>query len=412
MRVALPLAVGIALAVALDFAMSDSEPSMELDASVATAVPEAASNDMPRAALAAVPSEPAAVASPAVPAEPTVPAMPAAASTRLKGLEDNIGSILQQGKTPYASVVVLDVHTGAVLAIAEHSERGAAAGLALRPVAPAASVFKVVTSAALVEAGVRPSSEVCFHGGERRMQPSLLVNNARLDHTCMSLSDALSHSANVGMAKLAKQHLNQQQLLAAAQAFQFGAALPVRGALPSVANIPASGFGFAEAAAGFGDVKISTLHGAIMAAIVANDGVYLAPHDEEVSPTPERVLSNATASALQHMMADTVRSGTARKGFQQSPRLGTTAAGKTGSLTDYKSRLDTSWFIGFAPVEQPQVAVAAMVINEGVWHVKAVTVAKDAMRLAIKARKEKADDDLAARPADSLVAAVSPAPAP
>jgi len=92
------------------------------------------------------------------------------------------------------------------------------------------------------------------------------------------------------------------------------------------------------------------------------------------------------------MMADTVSEGTARRAFGTGPRLKHSAAGKTGSLTDYQTKLDTSWFVGFAPAERPQVAVATVVVNQGKWHVKAPYVAKEALRafFAEREREQKA----------------------
>ncbi len=92
------------------------------------------------------------------------------------------------------------------------------------------------------------------------------------------------------------------------------------------------------------------------------------------------------------MMTETVTSGTARRAFGSGPRLTKSAAGKTGSLTDYQTGLDTSWFVGFAPAERPQVAVATVVVNQGKWHVKAPWVAKEALRAYF------ADQERAARP--------------
>ena len=60
------------------------------------------------------------------------------------------------------------------------------------------------------------------------------------------------------------------------------------------------------------------------------------------------------------------------------------AAGKTGSLTDYSTKLDTSWFVGHAPAERPEVIVASVVVNQGKWHVKAPQVAKEALRSYFK----------------------------
>jgi len=57
-------------------------------------------------------------------------------------------------------------------------------------------------------------------------------------------------------------------------------------------------------------------------------------------------------------------------------------AGKTGSLSrkDGDSRKYYSWFVGFAPADNPRIAVASMVVNGPKWKVKGTPVAKKAMQ--------------------------------
>jgi peptidoglycan glycosyltransferase len=322
-----------------------------------------------------------------LPAAPRAARSGAVRSTRDTALESKIDKLLVDGKTPYAAVVVMDAHTGRVLAVAEHSTRGAADGLALRPIAPAASVFKVITTSALLQAGVAADDEVCFHGGHTRMSERLLKDDPRRDK-CIPFADVLPKSANVAVAKLATRKLTPATLRAEAARWGFGARFAdVDGLVPSTAVIPEARFGFAEAAAGFGDVKISALHGAMLASVVANDGVLVRPVlDANLEPAPPvRVIPSKTARALKKMLAETVTDGTARRAFRQGPRLTVSAAGKTGSLTDYDTGLDTSWFVGFAPAEAPQFVVAALVVNTAKWHIKAPWVAKESLRMTLDA---------------------------
>ena len=55
-------------------------------------------------------------------------------------------------------------------------------------------------------------------------------------------------------------------------------------------------------------------------------------------------------------------------------------SGKTGSLADRKPYKDYSWFVGFAPSNNPTIAVAAVVVNSTLWRIKAPFVAREALR--------------------------------
>ena len=58
--------------------------------------------------------------------------------------------------------------------------------------------------------------------------------------------------------------------------------------------------------------------------------------------------------------------------------------GKTGSLADKRPFRDYSWFVGFAPRDAPRVAVAAVVVNEARWRIRAPWLAREALRLGLK----------------------------
>jgi peptidoglycan glycosyltransferase len=391
-----PLAAGMLCAGLIDAAVSEPAHARgELPAAiVATAPVGDPPPDLGRPqdegadeAAEASSNEDAVVAAP-LPAATKAAATGRAVTTRDAALEARIDKLLVDGKTPYGAVVVMDAHTGRVVAVAEHSTRGPEAGLALRPLAPAASVFKVVTASALLAAGVDANDDACFHGGRTRMTAKLLKDDPRRDR-CIPFADVLPKSANVAIAKLASRKLTPTSLRAEAARWGFGVRFAdVDGLVPSSAVIPDDAFPFAEAAAGFGDVKISALHGAVIASIVANDGVLVRPvFDAAVEPdAPVRVISTRHARALKKMLAETVSDGTARRAFRQGPRLAITAAGKTGSLTDYDTGLDTSWFVGFAPAEAPQFIVSALVVNTAKWHIKAPWLAKEALRLSVEQR--------------------------
>lgn len=300
-------------------------------------------------------------------------------------LQKQLTDILKLYQTPWSAVVALEPATGRVLAMAEHSEEQPEAnGLCTRALYPAASIFKIVTAAALLQDGVAPDTEVCFHGGKRKISEAHLEESAK-DKRCETFAQAMATSANVAFARLTLKYLSPDKLARAAESLRFNQSLS---ACPpgerSLAAIPSDPLGLARAGAGFGDVWMSPVHGAALAAAVANKGLWREPtvfHAE--APAPTRVMSEEAAGALEEMMALTVEDGTARRIFHERGYRVPGAVGKTGSLADKKPFRDYTWFVGYAPREAPKVAVAAMVVNGPKWRIRATWLGREALRLGL-----------------------------
>jgi peptidoglycan glycosyltransferase len=100
------------------------------------------------------------------------------------------------------------------------------------------------------------------------------------------------------------------------------------------------------------------------------------------------------------MMRTTTTEGTARRLFRErrsrSPLGEIAVAAKTGSIAERDPYRDYSWFIGFAPLDDPQVAVATVVANERLWRVKAPYVAREALKAYFAGRIPQAHAALAA----------------
>ena len=110
-----------------------------------------------------------------------------------------------------------------------------------------------------------------------------------------------------------------------------------------------------------------------VAATIANGGTLMKPTFlleakdpdgrtiRELDADPEsRAISEETAAQVAEMMTNVANEGTA-SGLSVSTGAGT-LAGKTGTAEiDVEQRLNRAWFIGFAPVDEPQIAVAAMI---------------------------------------------------
>lgn len=303
------------------------------------------------------------------------------------GLQTSLEEILARYETPMAAVVVLEPSTGRVLAMSEYAHgKPSLRGLSTRAVYPAASIFKIVSASALLRAGLDGERGECFHGGLHGLTERLLEDSPR-DNQCLSLTQAMGRSANVVFAKLTRAHLSPQTLREEAARYRFNR--PIDFPVPtdvSLAAIPEEPFPFAETGAGFGDVYLSPLHGALIASVAANGGLWREPVLLEGHPTPdpERILTEEQAEALTEMLEETVSGGTARRVFRERGFKVEGAVGKTGTLADKQPFRDYSWFVGFAPRDRPRVAVAAVIVNEPRWRIRATWLGREAMRLALK----------------------------
>jgi peptidoglycan glycosyltransferase len=316
-----------------------------------------------------------------------------------KDLQEHMQSIFARYDVPQGGVAAIDPRTGRVLAfVGYEAGKGESPRVVTDSAPPAASVFKIVTASALIDAGVKSSTSVCYGGGMRGLVQADLVDSPARDRWCATLGDALGYSIHAIFAKLADRHLDEARMTQYVSAFGFGQRLPFDlPASPSPVDVPDSRLERARMAAGFWHSQLSPLHGALLASTIANGGQmpYAAIVDRIESPTGEtlyqhtprafrQVIPRHTARETGEMMTNTVTKGTAKKAFWDQrgrPFLpGIRIAGKTGTLSRYNPQRTYNWWVGYAPVDDPQIAVAALVVNEPKWRIKASYVAKEALR--------------------------------
>jgi penicillin-binding protein A len=309
--------------------------------------------------------------------------------------------LLRGGHVPEGAIVVTDIKTGKVLVWASYVEDGAIHDVASEATAPSASVFKIVTGAALIEAGLTPNTRQCYSGGEHSIRPADLIEDKRRDKWCATLSEAMGRSLNTVFARLAAKNLDREKLVAVASKLGWGQDIPFDVKVAeSAVTMPEDEVGFARTAAGFWNTTLSPFQAANLATIVANGGEMVRLHivssvkDEEGEiyrgPTArqviKRVLDEGTALSLTTMMEATVENGTSYKSFHDKrgrPYLpDVRVAGKTGTLTKPTPEGPFyTWFVGFAPSRKPEVAISVMVANRAKWRVKATNVACDMLRV-------------------------------
>jgi cell division protein FtsI/penicillin-binding protein 2 len=357
-------------------------------------VPEAAGAARKKASSKAPPKAPrhahavrSAVPSPSLPDDPSVP-LPQAWGRR-------VDAFLKAARPAHGAFVALDPATGKVLVSAEYAAPGARfqhpatdAGF------PAASVFKIVTSSALLEnTTVGPGTTTCYHGGSSWLDVSNIADSRR-DKACRTLSAAFAHSTNAIFGKLAVKHLDADVLLRQAESLGFNHQISTDGLRTrSVAHKALGDLALARMAAGFINANMSPLAGAVMAAIIANDGVRPAGISLDGVPGTEmRVLKPETVERLRGMMVETSSGGTGTKYFSGLPSRygGGRVAVKSGTLNSRDgSGLHNTWMVGFFPASKPELAFAALVSSNGPGPVKAGHLARWALETFVTLKKNR-----------------------
>jgi penicillin-binding protein A len=309
--------------------------------------------------------------------------------------------LLRDGRVGEGAIVMTDIRTGKVLVWASYND-GRPRDVASEATAPTASVFKIVTGSALVEAGVPLGQKYCYVGGEHGITRRDLEPDEDRDKYCATLGVAMGRSLNIVFARNAIAHLNQEKLAGVARRLGWATDIPFDVPIaPSALEMPEDELEFARAAAGFWHTTMSPFQAVNLVQTIANGGemlrttlvarvvdedgstvLYEAPSDRQVL---RRAIDEKTAWAVARMMEQTVENGTSfatfhdRAGRPFLPEIG--VAGKTGTLSKKDPEILYTWWVGFAPADKPEVAVAALAVNRGDWHVKGTHLASDLLRI-------------------------------
>jgi len=307
------------------------------------------------------------------------------------------------------AVVALDPTTGAVLVLASaptfqpagvaktheswelFSTDPASPGLnrAVQGLYPLGSIFKVVTAAAALETGTVSIDTEYTCNGQITIGDRPLRCWKASGHGTLNVAGALAQSCNVYFAQLGEA-LGIEALSAYAQRTGLfdAPALPLPPNTVSASRLTTTQTGdlaSASYALGQGDLLVTPFAAAQIAAAVANHGVLMQPEliqavisprgqvRQSLTPTAERqAFRESTARLLAGMMESAVESGTGRAAQLEYVRI----AGKTGSAQAPGGEAH-AWFIGFAPAQDPRVAVAVVVEHGGSGAGAAAPIARD-----------------------------------
>jgi len=320
-------------------------------------------------------------------------------------LQERVEKVMRSSRVPYGVFVAIEPKSGRILAMVAHSEADPGwTRNSFYNLYPMASLFKIVTAAAALEQKkVLPDTVFAYRGKNTSENPRYWYVKPGKHSQQMPLDVALGKSVNPVFGRLASDVVGRDGIVSYAERFGFNQVLmPGTSLKTSCAVTPQNDTELKLMGAGLcHEVKISPLHAASMMAAIANDGVMMLPEltqeirngkGETVFAPQSRPLRNmvsaTTAGQLSRMLATTVNSGTSRKVFHDRrgrARLASlNIAAKTGSINGKEPAGHYSWFAAYAPADDPQIALAALVINQDKWKIKASYLGEQALEAFFK----------------------------
>ncbi len=239
------------------------------------------------------------------------------------------------------------------------------------------STFKILVAGAAVENNL--GGRTFEDRGQVIIDGKPFKNTGGVAHGKIGLSRALEVSSNVVFAQIGVElgfrKLKDMALRAGFEKkidFDF----PV-----AKSRFPYNDMGKSDMAAsaiGQGKIQVTPLHMALITGAVANGGVMMRPYivdkitDKNGKTIKDfgsqafiRMMDDETANAVASMMENVVKKGTGGNASIKGVRV----AGKTGTaeneLTSRQKNSEHAWFVGFAPVENPRIAVAVILEYSG-----------------------------------------------
>ena len=262
---------------------------------------------------------------------------------------------------------------------------------------PPGSTFKPLMALAGLRLGlITPETEVVCNGAYYKGR----YYKCTASHGKQQLEEAIQNSCNTYFFSLMNQiasagKLNEWQSLL--NEFGIGKRNYIDLPNESTGILPDSSYlnrTFGEKKWGIGDVinlgvgqglvSASPLQMALVAAQIANGGRWVQPHVVSGIRRGENALERTRPSQREIDWVDTTALNVVKRGMRRVVTDGSgrwyanlkevTVAGKTGTAQNPHG-MDHAWFIAFAPVEDPEIAVAVLVENAGFGSVSAAPIA-------------------------------------
>jgi penicillin-binding protein A len=246
---------------------------------------------------------------------------------------------------------------------------------------PPGSTFKVVTATAAIDSGKFTPASTLSGKSPIKISGVPLSNFGNEQFGVIDMTTALTHSVNTYWAQIGER-LGKGTMKHYMEAFGFDAKPSLDYPSDQIVSSgeylkgrlldPTSRFvDVGRMAIGQDKLQVTPLQMAMVAAAVGNHGVLVKPHltDRVVDPdgrvtdrikpaVQSHVMKASTAARVADMMTHVVQEGTGTAAALQ----GVQVAGKTGTAEiDVARGITQHWFIAFAPVNDPKVAIAVTI---------------------------------------------------
>ena len=251
------------------------------------------------------------------------------------------------------------------------------------------SIFKIVTSLAYLRSGGDPDGYSYYCDGSISLDSddgdSYIKCYGGEEHGQVNLLESFAKSCNSSFANLGLS-ISVDKMNEVANSLLFNQALPTK------FTTAKSQFGLSSTdsqwqvgatAIGQGNTTISPMHAAMLVSAIANGGTLMEPYViDEIQNTEGNavekydsesygtLVSSSEASRLTEMMKAVVTEGTGYKLADKSHSV----AGKTGTA-EVVGRGNNAWFVGFAPADDPKIAICVLVEDAGTASSEAVPIA-------------------------------------
>ena len=264
------------------------------------------------------------------------------------------------------------------------------------------SIFKPIVAAAALDNGIaQPHDKFFCENGSFKIGGRNIGEAANHEYGSLSMQEIIAKSSNIGAIKIA-QKLGKDSFYEYIRKFGFGEKTSIR--LPGVSSgLLGKRKNWNErslASISFGqEIAVTPLQMVVALSAIANGGTLMEPHIakalmrdgkiiKEIKPKKiRRVISEKTSRQMMEILKFVVENGTGKKaaidGFE--------VAGKTGTAQKYIAETQSysktefiSSFIGYAPADNPRLAILVMIDNPKGRHWGGVVAAPVFVKIAEK----------------------------